>query len=278
MISSYNQLTTPRQVMLSLTMVLLLLPFLMNIEAEQIIQAVQTTPMTTQVSKQTTTKSMKADGAPTSLAITKKFVENVTTNDHQINIDDRKYTKANSDLDNFAVSLNDTFEIEDSNGMIDEVEATNQKTFNFSVNNYIVVKAVIGQTNYSSNRLIKMKQLFIEYKENITISMYKEEASNKGEEKNIESSSSAKANKNEFYNSDFERWNSQRLMDGLLCQNDSECNWLDRKLICKTDVQLNFNANVRINLLLKRTIDFKRYLQHSFIMIHALILSGEMVQ
>jgi len=186
---------------------------------------------------------MKADGAPTSLAITKKFVENVTTYDHQINIDDQKYIKTNSDLDNFAVSLNDTFGNEDSNGMIDEVEATNQKTFNFSVNNYIVVKAVIGQTNYSSNRLIKMKHLFIEYKENITSSMYKEETSHNVEEKNIESSSSAKANRNEFYNSDFERWNSQRLMDGLLCQNDSECNWLDRKLICKTDVQLNFNAN-----------------------------------
>merc|ERR1719322_189146 len=199
--------------------------------------------MTTQVSKQTTTKSMKADGAPTSLAITKKFVENVTTNDHQINIDDQKYTKANSDLDNFAVSLNDTFEIEDSNGMIDEVEAANQKTFNFSVNNYIVVKRVIGQTNYSSHRLIKIKQLYIEYRENLTTNIYNEEPGDTLQERTTESSSSLRDDKKELYKSEFERWNSQRLIDGLLCRNDSECSWLDRKLICKTDVRLNFDAN-----------------------------------
>ena len=249
--SSYKQLTTPRQVMMTLTMVLLLSPYLLNIEAEQIIQAAQTTPMTTQVAKQTTTKSMKADEAPTSLPITKKNADNVKNNNQQTNIDDHRYLKAATELDNDNVSVNDTFNTEDGNGMIDELDATKQKTFNFSVNNYVVVKAVIGQTNYSSNRLIKMKQLYIEYKENLTSSMYNAESSTKIDEKILAPSSSIAANKNEFSNSEFERWNNQRLIDGLLCQNDSECSWLDHKLICKTDVQLNFNANVRINLMVE---------------------------
>ena len=50
-----------------------------------------------------------------------------------------------------------------------------------------------------------------------------------------------------FYNSEFEKWNDRRLMDGLLCLNDSQCRWIDQKLRCKMDIQLNFDANVSSN-------------------------------
>jgi len=215
----------------------------LNIEAEQIIKAAQTTSTTTHVEKQTSAKSTKVDIAPTSLPITQMNAENVKTNNHQMNTDDQKYLKDTTKINNDNVSIHDTLKPENGNGMIDEVEAANQKTFNFSVNNYIVVKRVIGQTNYSSHRLIKIKQLYIEYRENLTTNIYNEEPGDTLQERTTESSSSLRDDKKELYKSEFERWNSQRLIDGLLCRNDSECSWLDRKLICKTDVRLNFDAN-----------------------------------
>ena len=77
--------------------------------------------------------------------------------------------------------------------------------------------------------------------------LYIEEPGDKIHERTTERSSFLRDDKSELYKSEFERWNSQRLIDGLLCRNDSECSWLDRKLICKTDVRLNFDANVRMN-------------------------------
>ena len=254
MINSYNQLTTSRRVMMSMVMVLLLSPLLMNIKADQIIQGVQTTSTTTtQIEDETTTKSTKAHQTPVALAITKK--ENAendvkTNNNHQTNIDDQKLVKANTGLDIDNVSVNDTLKAEDSNWVMGkDEEAANQKTFNFSVNNYVVVKPVIGLTNYSTNRLIKIKALYIAYRENLTASINIEDSGDKVDEQSVETSLSGEAitgDMNGFYNSDFERWNNKRLMDGLLCQNDSECHWLDHKLICKTDILLNFDANVRI--------------------------------
>ena len=128
------------------------------------------------------------------------------------------------------------------------------KTFNYSVHNFVVVKPVTGLANHSQNIVTRLKQLYISYKQNYTSPFYSKDSEEKIEinyqSKNAEDSAEVviEEDMNEYYHAEFERWNNRRLMDGLLCQNDSQCEWLDWKLRCKTDIELNFDINVSIEI------------------------------
>jgi len=166
--------------------------------------------------------------------------ENGNNNHPQTN----REIKANTDLVNDFVVINNTVE-GDQNTRINLDEET-IKTFNYSTNSFVIVKPVIGLTNYSNTSLKRLKELYMSYRQNSTVmSKFEESEEQVQNRNNLENSGSVIISRelDEFYNSEFEKWNNRRLIDGLLCQNDSECQWIHSKLRCKADVRLNFDAN-----------------------------------
>ena len=132
-----------------------------------------------------------------------------------------------------------------------DIDENSIKTFSYYMNEFIIVKPVIGLTNYSGEDLMRIKEMYISYKENFTISIKNKHSEEKLQRnEHIDSSDidiTASNTRIEFYDYEFEKWNNRRLVDGLLCQNNTECQWLDLKLKCQTNVKLDFNASVSTN-------------------------------
>ena len=55
----------------------------------------------------------------------------------------------------------------------------------------------------------------------------------------------------------YRQWNNWREIDGFMCRNDKDCNWIDQRLYCQ-DYELKFQPSVSI--LYKRSKSFKTYL------------------
>lgn len=228
----YKQLIISRHVVIMFWM-LLLVQCLINTKAD--ITQQQATPKKTQVETSTTTQAKSSIISNT--VNLKKSGEN---NNH------KKYRIAGKTIDlvNDFRLINNTLEEEGINSSKTGEDDENRRTFNYSMNNYVIVKPVIGLSNYSDSSLNRIKNLYIGYRKN---SSSQDEES--GEEiqgnNNAENSDPEviSGDMNFFYKSEFEKWNDRRLMDGMLCINDSQCQWMDEKLRCKMDIQLNFNAN-----------------------------------
>ena len=239
----YKELIISRHVVIMFWM-LLLIQCLMNTKAD--ITQQQATPKTTQAETSTTTTTQAKSSTISNTANIKKGGENVHNN-HKSNI----MAVKTIDLVNDFILINNTLDEEGTSTNRTGEDEQTSRTFNYSMNNYVIVKRVIGLSNYSDSSLIRIKDLYIEYRKNLNSSLQ-----DKDSEEEIQGNINTEnldpevipGDVNLFYNSEFEKWNERRLMDGLLCINDSQCQWIDEKLSCKMDIQLNFNANVSINL------------------------------
>ena len=247
LVSALNMLKTimvynkqlPRHDVVMFFSMLLLLQCLMNTKAD-ITQPAKATPTQADTTTTTTTKVEKSTTTTSNINI--KSEKNINNN-HQTNNNKGQDTL---DLVNDIVFTNTTLNGEEGDNV--DLDESNSRTFNYSVNNVVIVKPVIGQTNYSETRLIKIKRLYIDYKLNVSMSFMNGDIDEHVQSKNnAEGSHSEALAGDELYDTEFEIWNNRRLMDGLLCQNDSECQWIDQKLRCKTDIELNFNASVSLN-------------------------------
>ena len=190
----------------------------------------------------------KAETLPESFIKTETTTSSNVMNsrEHVHNI--HKVNNETSGLGNDHVLINNI--LEGHPDVADNVEK-NIKTFSYGHNNLLIVKPVIGLTNYSGENFKRIKNMYLRYKQNLTLSIKDKQLEEKRQDREGVHRSDNKLTtmkaENELDDFEFESWNNRRIEDGFLCQNDNECQWLDWKLRCKLDVELNFNASVSSN-------------------------------
>ena len=142
--------------------------------------------------------------------------------------------KVNDFLNNELIASNNAAQklIHKEQANIFETIEESPKTYNV-INNAFKAKPVIGLRNYSDQQLEEIRQRYINYRMNVTFP----------DAENHQLSIKATANDTP-YDNDFESWNDRRLKDGLLCHDNVDCKWIDKKLRCDADIELNFNASV----------------------------------
>ena len=238
-----QQLMTSRHVMCVMlpSLLLFITSFSMDIKADTTIQLAGTNPITQEETSITSSKAMTNDFKNDKSSQQKSAS---TAIPKPSNVIDQPMVINDSGVLNEGKAIS-TLDLDDTKPL---------KTFNYSVHNFVVVKPVTGLANHSQNIVTRLKQLYISYKQNYTSPLYGKD-SEENVEVNYQSKSSddsaevvIEEDMNEYYHAEFERWNNRRLMDGLLCQNDSQCEWLDWKLRCKTDIEFNFEINVGIRI------------------------------